>query len=388
MGFAQGLFFANDEAWRRQRRMVMAALDPTHVKAFVPTLLTVTERLRVRWDGAARRGALLDLQSELMRYTVDVIAGLAFGSDVNTIGSDEDVIQRHLNHIFPAISRRVVASLPYWRWIRLPADRALERAVREVNAAIAGFVADARRRLEAEPERRQRPRDLLEAMIVAAEAEPGDSRADDIAGNVFIMLVAGEDTTANTLAWLLDFLFRHPDLLARARAEVLRVAPDHRRFTLEQIGDLEFVDACIQETMRLKPVAPLLAGQAVAESVVGDVVIDPGTFVVGLMRHDATDAKHFPDPLRFDPDRWLGGDARTPDARSPHRVSMPFGAGPRLCPGRYLALVEMKMLIAMLLANFEIESVGTVDGRPARERFAFAMGPMGLRMRLAPRTAA
>ncbi|MEO8311664.1 MAG: cytochrome P450 [Caldimonas sp.] len=391
MGFAQGLFFANDDAWRRQRRMVMAALDPTHVKAFVPTLLTVVERLRVRWEGTSRRGAVLDLQAELMRYTVDVIAGLAFGSDVNTIGSDDDVIQRHLNLIFPAISRRVVASMPYWRWIRLPADRALERAVREVNAAIAGFIAGARARLEVEPERRQRPRDLLEAMIVAAEAEPGEpgeSRADDVAGNVFIMLVAGEDTTANTLAWLLDFLFRHPDSLARAREEVLRVAPDHRSFTLAQIGELEFVDACIQETMRLKPVAPLIAGQAVAESVVGDVAIDPGTFVVGVMRHDATDATHFPDPLRFDPERWLGGAAGSPDARSPHRVSMPFGAGPRLCPGRYLALVEMKMLIAMLLANFELESVGTADGSAAREVFAFAMGPAGLRMRLAPRVAA
>ena len=135
--------------------------------------------------------------------------------------------------------------------------------------------------------------------------------------------------------------------------------------------------------MRLKPVAPLLAGQAVAETVVGDVRIDAGTLVVGVMRHDPTDAKHFAEPMAFDPDRWLGGDGAS--ARSANRVAMPFGAGPRLCPGRYLALVEMKILIAMLLANFEIESVDTAGGGPARELFAFAMGPVGLRMRLAER---
>jgi cytochrome P450 len=388
MGFGQGLFFANDDIWRRQRRMVMAALDPSHVKAFMPTLLNVTERLRVRWRSAGVRGATLDLQPELMRYTVDVIAGLAFGSDVNTIGSDEDVIQRHLNLIFPAISRRVLASFPYWRWIRLPADRALERAVREVNAAIAGFIREAHHRLQAEPERVRQPRDLLEAMILAAQSEPGGTRSDDIAANVFMMLVAGEDTTANTLAWLLDFLFRHPELLARARAEAMRVAPDHRGSSIEQLGDLAFIDACIQETMRLKPVAPLLGGEATARSIVGDVAIDAGTIVVGIMRNDAIDSKNFPEPMRFNPDRWLGGDAASPNARSIHRVSMPFGAGPRMCPGRYLALVEMKMLIAMLLANFEIDFVGTSDGQPPRELFAFAMGPVGLRMRLSPRKSA
>jgi cytochrome P450 len=371
--------------------MVMAAMDPSHVKAFVPQMLKVLERLRVRWSGFAARGATLDLQAELMRYTVDVVAGLAFGSDVDTIGSDEDVIQRHLNHIFPALSRRVFASFPYWRWIRLPADRALERAVREVNAAIERFVLDARARLAREPWRRDKPQDLLEAMIVAAENEAGGSREEreaDIAGNVFVLLVAGEDTTANTLAWLLEFLHRHPEAMRKAREEVLRVAPDSRALTLEQVGGLRYVEACIHEAMRLKPVAPLVSAQAVAETTVGDVRIDAGTFVVGVMRHDPTSAEHFPDPDRFDPDRWLASEGGTANAGSPHRVSMPFGAGPRLCPGRYLALTEMKMLLAMLLARFEIVSVGTDDGQPAQELFAFAMGPLGLRMRLAARSTA
>jgi len=379
MGFEEGLFFANDEVWKRQRRMVMAALDPGHVKAFFPMLLTVAERLRGRWEKAARTGAEIDLQADLMRYTVDVVAGLAFGTDVNTLESDADVIQRHLNRIFPALGRRVMAPFPYWHYLKMPSDRALERSVREVRAAIETFIAAAKERLREDPARRQRPGNLLEAMIVAAE-DSGAAADSDVAGNVFVMLIAGEDTTANTLAWLLDFLHRHPEAMARARDEVRRVVPDLAGLTLDSLSELRYVDACIQETLRLKPVAPLLPSQAIADTTVGDVDVPAGTYVVGLMRRDSLDARHFSDPMRFDPERWLGDGATA--SRSPARVSMPFGAGARLCPGRYLSLVEMKIAIATTLANFEIERVGTRDGSAARELLIFAMAPVGLRMKL------
>ena len=112
LGFDQGVFFANDELWRRQRRMVMAGFDPGHVRAYFPALLKVTQRLQRRWLGAAQHGTSIDLQADLMRFTVDAIAGLAFGSEVNTLESDDDVIQRHLNKIFPAVFRRIARPGP------------------------------------------------------------------------------------------------------------------------------------------------------------------------------------------------------------------------------------------------------------------------------------
>ena len=86
----------------------MSAPHPAHVKRYYPSLLTVAQRLGRRWDKAAGDSAMIDLQSDLMRYTVDTIAGLAFGSAVNTLETDDDVIQRHLDHIFPAIARRIL----------------------------------------------------------------------------------------------------------------------------------------------------------------------------------------------------------------------------------------------------------------------------------------
>ena len=79
-----------------------------------------------------------------MRFTVDAISGLAFGADVNTLESDDEVIQRHLDKIFPALFRRLLAPLPTWRWWKSAADRELDRSVVAVSVAIDGFIAAAR----------------------------------------------------------------------------------------------------------------------------------------------------------------------------------------------------------------------------------------------------
>jgi cytochrome P450 len=106
------------------------------------------------------------------------------------------------------------------------------------------------------------------------------------------MLLAGEDTTANTLAWMLHLLHAHPDALARAQAEVRAVsadrgsAPGRHVFTQEDADRLEFVEACAHETMRLKPVGPLNVLQALRETRVGDVRVPAGTMVWCVMRHD------------------------------------------------------------------------------------------------------
>ena len=386
MGFDTGVFSANDDLWRRQRRMVMAAFDPGHVKAYFPAIAMVVQRLRGRWSKAARSGTPIDLQADLMRFTVDTIAGLAFGADINTLESDEDVIQRHLDKILPAIHKRTFSSVPYWRYVRLPADRRLDRSIVEVKAAIEGFIARARACIEADPARRDHPHNLLEAMIAAADR--GDSGLDDrdVAGNVLTMLLAGEDTTANTLTWMIYLLKRNPKALESARGEVLRVVGDPTAMTPEQIGALDYVEACAHETMRLKPAAPLLAVQAVVDTTVADVRVPARTIVFGVMRHDGMSDRHVPDPTAFLPERWLPEGVPTKIESSAKRVSMPFGAGPRICPGRYLALLEMKVAMATLLGHFDLQSVETPDGKEPRELLGFMMAPVGLRMRLGERT--
>ena len=392
MGIHDGVFMAEGDAWARQRRMVMASFAPHQVRAYFPALLGVAHRLRKRWQAAAERqakaGPGIDLQADLMRFTVDAIAGLAFGTEVDTLGSDGDVIQRHLDKIFPAIWRRAHAVLPHWQFVKLPADRALDDSVRLVNAAIRRFIEQARERLQ-DPARRAAPPNLLEAMLVSAD-EPGSGMTDDdVAGNVFTMLLAGEDTTATSLSWMLDLLWRNPAALRRAREEVDRVlAPlgDMARWTPDDLGQLDWLEACIHESMRLKPVGPFNVVEALKDTVVGDVAIRAGTPVLLLMRHDTVSEAVFARADAFLPERWLpeGADLAPAHAK---RVSMPFGAGPRICPGRFLALLEIKLAAAMLLRHFDILGIDTPDGLPAREHMALTMVPLGLSMRLRERAA-
>jgi cytochrome P450 len=365
--------------------MVMAGFDPAHVKRYFPSLLTVAQRLGGRWDKAAEQSAAIDLQADLMRYTVDTIAGLAFGAEVNTLESDGDVIQQHLDKILPMLFRRIVAPLPTWRYWRTAADRQVQRSMVEVNAAVERFVAQARARLQADPALREHPNNLLEAMLVAAD-EPGSGIDDpQVAGNVMTMLLAGEDTTANTIAWMIHLLWRSPLALARATEEVRRVVTDPRQPTPEQMGQLDYVEACAHETMRLKPVAPLLPLQTLHDMVIGDVQVPAGMIVFNVMRRDSVSDEHVPNAAAFEPARWLAEGGPGQAASSAKRVSMPFGAGPRICPGRYLALLEMKMAIAVLLGRFDIASVDAPGGGEARENLAFTMAPVGLRMRLRAR---
>jgi cytochrome P450 len=385
IGGLSNIFMAEGAAWRNQRRMVMAGFAPKAIKEYFPALVKVGLRLQKRWSAAAAQRASIDLSADLKRYTVDIIAGLAFGQDVNTLESGDNVIQQHLDQILPAISRRSLSVLPYWRYFKLPQDRRLEKSAAALSQEVYRLVEQARERMHDDPGRRDKPANLLEAMIAAADQPGSGIDNDSVAGNVSTMLLAGEDTTANSIAWLLYLLRSHPEALQQATQEVQRLAPDCAAFTLEQLDGLDFLGACIDEAMRLKPVAPYIPLEALADTTVEDVQVPAGSIVWCVLRHDSVDEKYFPNARAFDPGRWLvptGAEPITASVGANKGIAMPFGAGPRTCPGRYLALLEIKIAVAMVLGHFEIESVGTDSGLPPQELMGFVMAPEGLKMRL------
>ena len=402
-----GVFATNGEVWRAQRKMVVAAFDPRHIKAYFPSLTRVTERLYRRWSAHAMRGTEFDLQAELMRYTVDVVAGLAFGVDFNTIESESDTIQTHLNRIFPMLQRRLLAPVPYWHWIRLPADRALERSLSHVRQAITALISEARRRLDRDPKLRDSPANLIEAMLVERDA-PGTVLTDyDVSSNILTMLLAGEDTTANTLAWLVHLVSREPAVTRRLEEEADRVLQDARwAGRIDLVSAHSYAAACAHETMRLKPVAPMIILEALNPTVVGDVAVPTGTVIMALMRRGAMDPVHFERPGSFDPTRWLDAGTAADAGAGPGnaagqavptgmgaattargRISMPFGGGPRICPGRNLALLEISLVTSMLYRNFEVASIRTADGASVQEFLDFTMAPSKLLVTLTPRDA-
>ncbi len=371
----KGVFAAEGDDWRRQRRIVAAALNRTRLESFFPHLAMTAERLRRRWQQAAKGGGTIDLCSDLMRFTVDVTIGLAFSIDANTLETPGPVIQRHLDKVFPVLHRRVNAPFPYWRHLRMPSDRALDRALAHLEEDVSAMVRTARERMAANP----KPTSFIEAILAAVEDEGSGFTDAEIFANAGTLLLAGEDTTANSTGWAVHYFMQYPEYFDRARREVDSiVAPSDAIASLEQTRQLPFIDAFNNEVMRLKPVAPLHVLEPVSDVEIMGCHVPRGTTIMMLVRRGATREEHFADALRFDPERWLG-----PDRRSPHdpRAFLPFGAGPRLCPGRAIALTQIRTVLAMLVRNFDVHPAGT----GVEERLAFTMFPANLRVRLTPR---
>jgi cytochrome P450 len=376
MGF-NGVFSSEGEDWRRQRKQVALALNTAHLHKFTPKLLETTARLRRRWEAAADAGQSVDLCRDVMRYTVDITTQLAFGVNVNTLETDGPVIQQQLDKVFPMLGRRINAPFPYWRYFRLARDRELDTALANIRETVNGFIADCRQRMADEPELFAAPGNFLEAIIAAqATAEGADFTDEDIYANVLTLLLAGEDTTANTIAWAGKYFIDHPEYFARARAEADAVfAPARSATEYKQLAELSFIEAFANETMRLKPIAPLNGLETNKGVELLGYYLPPNTPVLALTRHVAVNPANFGEPDRFNPDRWLQPEA---SAACPHNTQafLPFGTGPRFCPGRNLALAEIKIVLAMLCRNFDLAL--TDPTQPVVEKLSFTMLPDNL----------
>jgi cytochrome P450 len=381
---SRGVFTAEGESWRRQRRLVMRALRPEAVKHFFPVIRTVTERLERQWRAAAAAGRAVDVVRDLKRYSIDVTTWLAMGIDVDTLNHPDNPLQEDVEYGFATIGRRLPKPFPYWRWIRLPADRKADAVAARLRATVTDMIAKARARLDADPSLRERPGNILEALIVACD-EPGSEFTDeDVRGNVGTMLFAGEDTTANAMAWLLHALAVHPGVADDVRMEADALLGDET--LVPEFGLLdrfERLEAAAIESMRLRPVAPINGARANVALDLAGLEVPKGSIMLLIGRPIATDARHFVEPFAFRPERWRGAGGESADDTK--RKIFPFGGGPRYCPGRYLAMVEIKIVTAMALRNFAVAL--DIPQEDVREFFTFTMGPATLPLRLEPRTA-
>jgi len=386
---AHGVFSAEGDDWRRQRKLMMSAFDPAHLKRYFTSMVRVTQRLKSRLEAAARSGQAIDLQALLMQYTVDVTAGLAFGIDMNTLEEPGTPIQAHLDKVLPMLMKRIFAPVPWWRHLRLPADRDFDRHLAKLHAAIRGFIEATRERLAADPQRATQPEHLLEALVAARDEDGGFLSEADLAGNVLSVLLAGEDTTANTLAWTLWLLHHHRESWSGLVAAVdTALGDDDLPRQFETARGLEAIEHCVNESMRLRPVAPGSLLENNEDTILEGTALPRGTMLLCLMRRGSVDPNLAADAALFRPARWA--EAREARAAADGssallKASMPFGAGPRMCPGRYLAMLEMKMVLATIARNFELVDVATDDGQEPQERLAFSMFPVGLKMRVRAR---
>ncbi|WP_185152854.1 cytochrome P450 [Fulvivirga aurantia] len=377
-----GVFNAEGEQWKIHRKLTSEALNLKNVQGFFPTLQRVTHRLHDRWLKLAEQNDTIDVQKEMVRYTVDITTDIAFGYDINTLQKEKDVIQDQMEKVFPMINERITAPIPLWRYFKSKKDKAFDQAIESIVKLVHEFIAEARERLKDNADLQANPTNFLEALLVE-QSSSGLLSDKEIFGNVFTILLAGEDTTSNSISWTLFYLLQHPEVFQKVREEAGRVCGDKLcPSSNEELAAMRYTEAVAMEAMRLKPVTPNLYMEALKDVTVNGLFIKKGMTVMMQNKVAQTDDAHFTNADQFIPERWIPKACPMHDKHSP-QIMRAFGAGPRFCPGRNLAVHEMKMALAMICKNFEL----TLQVKPEEviESFAFTMFPKNLKVKLSLR---
>ena len=284
-------------------------------------------------------GRPFDLASEMMRLTFAIVGKTVLGAEVSAgNGAIEPSIACLLESAFARWGR--IAPLP--RWVPTPEHQRFKRALADVDVVVDRIVQAHRRGAVAQPT-------LLTMLMEARDAETGAAFTDgELRNEAITMLLAGHETTATALSWTFALLAAHPEAAAAVRAEVDDVL-GRRTPTLDDLPRLAVTTRVIQEAMRLYPPIWAIERRAVDDGVIGGFAIPAGSSVIispfVLHRHP----QFWADPLRFDPTRFDG--AKTPPAY------LPFGAGPRYCIGSEFAMVEARLIVAMVTQTFRLTLV-------------------------------
>ncbi len=379
-GGVDGVFNAEGEKWKLHRKIVAKGLDVKHQKEFYPSMVTILGRLYNKWSKDAESGEPFDIQRDLLRFTVDITSTLAFGTEMNTLEQEGSAIQDHMEKVFPMIFYRINQPIQWHKLVKRKADREFEAAVSEMNKLVDEFIVSGQAKLKAHPELRENPSNLLESILVAAEEEENFS-LEEVRGNLLTLLMAGEDTTAHTLNWLMYLLTIHTDAQNGLREEADRVLGDGP--WMSDYSDntaLKYAEAVAFESMRFKPVAPVMLFQAQQDIELEEFFIKKGQKILTQYRSAALKDEYFTEAQSFKPERWLK------ESKCPvHSMDAftPFGSGPRYCPGRNLAILEIRMVLSMLFKNFDIEMV--TDHKEIKEVMAFTMMANDFKVRLKKR---
>jgi cytochrome P450 len=335
----ESVFLTNGETWARQRRIIDPAFEAARVRAAFPSLLAAAEA------GAARLAeGEIEIEAAASHMAADAIFRTMFSIPI------EAPLAAAVYRDFRAYQRaqpllNLGAFLPLPRWVPRGQGRSSRAAARSLRGHIAGLVA----RRRAEIAAGTAPDDFATRLMTARDPQTGSGFTEaEMVDQVAIFFLAGHETSASAIAWALYLLATHPDAEARAAAEAQAFAADPG---FSALARLRFTRDVFREALRLYPPVPMMVREARAADRFRDRDAAPGAQVVISLWHLHRHERLWAAPHDFDPDRW------SRDGDGPQGAFLPFAAGPRVCPGAGLAMVEGPLFLAALLARWRVEPV-------------------------------
>lgn len=336
----EGLLTSEGEFHRRQRRLAQPAFHRDRIAAYASTMVRYSLRQRERW----RPGATLDVASEMMALTLAIVGKTLFDADVEAEAREIGAALSDILRLFERITNPFAEMLDR---LPLPSNRRFQRATERLDRTIFRIIEE-RRRTGVDHG------DLLSMLLMAQDEEGDGSGMSDaqVRDEAMTLFLAGHETTANALTWTWYLLSQNAEAEARLHAELDAVL-DRRSPTFEDVPRLEYTERVVAESMRLYPPAWVIGRRAIAAYEIDGCRLPARAIVLASPWVMHRDARWFPDPGRFDPDRWL------PEARSarPKFSYFPFGGGPRVCIGESFAWTEGILVLATLAQRWRLRLV-------------------------------
>jgi cytochrome P450 len=330
----EGLVTADGARWQAHRSLAQPAFQRRQLESVAAASLRAAERIGEAWRRRAAEDGRTDLHQDMMSVALEVAAAVLFGAEMR---ADADAVGEALDVALSETVRRVYALLPLPTFVPSPANLRLRRALARLHVLVERLIERRRRGGQA-------PGDLLDALL-----EGLDGRLRD---EVITFLLAGHETTANALVWTFWLLGRHPEIAARLRVEI-DAALGERRPTLDDVPRLGYLRMVLEEAMRLYPPVWVVDRNAVADDIVGSHRIRQGTLVMLSQYVTHRHPAFWPDPERFDPDRFAPKAART----RRRYAYFPFIGGPRMCVGAQFAMTEATLILACLARRFALTPI-------------------------------
>lgn len=323
-----GLFHVNSREHKKHRRLLMPAFAKTRIDAYRDDMVRIANDVL----DAYRPGQTRDVHGDMTEITLRIATATLFGEDEGSRGTRlARRMQEWLSTLMSPgmLFTHDVRPLPYWRFLNL---------THEIDRETAAILRDRRKRPEGA--------DMLSMLLSARDEDGSALDEDELVGHAGVIFAAGHETSTNALAWTLMLLSQHPDVMRDLDDELATLggaAP-----TVEDLAKMPFLEAVVKESMRLLPPVPLHPRIVAKDSELGGYTLPAGSEVILSIFHMHHDPAVFTEPRRFLPRRW---ETIKPTVYEYN----PFSAGPRMCIGAAFAMMEIKLVLAMVLSRFRLE---------------------------------
>ncbi len=349
-----GLLASDGDLWRRMRR----TLSPAFHHELVTGMSGAITRVASRWVEKTRASGVreIDLDAAMLELSLQIVGTTLMGGSIGRARSVVDAVMDALH----VVVRRAQQPVPIPEAWSTPGKRRFASALAVLDAAVDALIA----------QRRLKPSgDDALSMLIAA-MDQGAASPSEVRDEVVTLIVAGHETVAATLTWTWVLLAAHPEVEQHIHDEVDAISDGELSGQVED-SRLRYTRAVVDECLRLYPPAWVITRRTLEPDVLGGCAIPTGA--TGILSPYVTqrDARFWPDPLRFAPDRFLSDSA---EAGRGSMTYFPFGTGPRLCIGRDLALLEAPLVIATLARGLRFRPQRPASIRPD---FGVTLRPTG-----------